>query len=312
MKKYIFLALLILTCWSGKTFAQQESMYTQYMFNRLIVNPAYTGTKDGLSVTALYRHQWTGFTPFNGDPRNLTVSAHAPILDGRSGIGGYVTSDWMGVIQRNTLAMTYAFRFQVGKTGAVSLGLSGGVQQYSFNNFQHNPYNEGDPALPNGAFTVYRPNFGTGAFYNNGKFYAGISAQNLIESKIDLLKGTSADKARYYRHYYLTTGYDFRVSDDFLISPSGFVRYVQNAPVQFDLNCNFTFVDKFWVGASYRFKDAMCGIIGFNLLPQMRLSYAYDYSFFNMNRFNTGSHEVMLNYDFGNVTRTRLQIPRYF
>ena len=311
--KYIIKGLAAMVFLLGfKGFAQQESMYTQYMFNRLIVNPAYAGAKDGLNLTGLYRHQWTGFTPFNGDPRNLTFSAHGPIMDGKSGLGGFVNSDWNGVIQKNTFGVAYAFRFRLGKTGSVSLGLNAAFQQYKFNAFQRNPLDKYDPSLPNGSSTAYNPNLGAGLFYNTGKLYAGLSVQNLMETNINILKNTDVDKAKYRNHIYFTGGYDIRISNDFLISPSLFIRYVAKTPVQFDINCNFTFVDRIWVGATFRYKDALAGLIGFHLNPNMRIGYSYDYSFFGLNRYNTGTHEVMVSYDFGNIARSKLQIPRYF
>lgn len=306
---YLIYAFVLATVGYAPVQAQQESLYTQYMFNRLVVNPAYAGTKGVVSLTALYRHQWTGF---DGAPRTFTVSGHGATSNLRHGFGAFIISDMHGVLRNSGVGFNYAFRIPLNSDNTfLSLGVQAAGLQYALTGGKTRTFESGDPVFTQADQSVIVPDFGTGVFLNSKKFYLGASIAHLVEFDINIT-GNNED-AKLARHFFVTSGYDFHLGKDFIITPSAFFRYVRNAPAQLDLNVNFMLIQKFWVGASYRTEDAVAFLAGFYPHNQFRIGYSYDLTTSDFRSANSnGSHEIMISFDFGNPNKTRVVTPRYF
>ncbi|MCS7072911.1 MAG: type IX secretion system membrane protein PorP/SprF [Bacteroidia bacterium] len=303
-------AVIVYLFFAGEVlvYAQQESLFSQYMFNRLVINPAYAGTKDGLSLTALYRHQWTGF---EGAPRTFTFSGHAPIMDRRSGIGGFVIADQYGANSAMAAGVNYAYRINF-ENSSLAFGVQAAAVQFGVDGTKLTTRQSADRAIPRSSETVIKPDVGAGVFFNTGKFYTGLSISHLVEQDLGFSTAATSQQAKLSRHYYATMGYDIYVSENFVISPSVFGRYTAGAPFQFDLNANFMLLDRFWVGASYRHEDAVIFLAGFHIIPQIRMGYSYDYTISNFRGYNSGTHEIMLSYDLRQAGSSKTKTPRYF
>ena len=301
-----FLTLLVFIVGSSLTrvLAQQQAMYTQYMFNGLALNPAYAGSHDALSLTGLARIQWVGI---EGAPNTQTFSAHSPIAD-RSSVGLFVIHDNIGVTNQYGVYGSYAYRIPMGK-GALSMGLQVGFNNYSIN------LNQINTKLVDQNFMVndgggFLPNFGAGLFYSSERFYVGASVPQIRNN--ELFQGDAEDfSARQFRHYFLTAGYVFDLGPSLKLKPNFLVKAVQGAPVEYDINANLLIKEVLWLGASYRTDDAMSFLIEMLLSPQLRLGYAYDYTTSELQEFNTGSHELMLNFRFA-FDKSEVLSPRYF
>lgn len=289
--------------------AQQNAMYTQYMFNTLAINPAYAGSRNVVSATALYRNQWTGI---DGAPKTGTLSIDGPIANKKIGIGLQIFTDKLGVTQTNGAALSAAYRIRMEK-GTLSFGLQGNVNQYKVNltNVPLGSTHGYDPAFSNNVNkTLF--NFGTGVYYNSDRFYVGLSAQDLIPNNLSD-QNSSGDKisGQQETHLFLAAGYVFPLSSDFNLKPSFLVKGVKGAPIEADINATIWIKDFLGFGAQYRTSADVAGLLECQVSPQVRIGYSYDVSTTRLQGFNSGSHEIMLRYEFG-FEKGKILSPRFF
>lgn len=306
--KIIFLSALSLLL-AKTSMAQQDPMFTQYMFNTLAINPAYAGSRNVVSATALMRSQWTGI---EGAPKTGTFTIDAPVMDKRFGIGLQLLTDKLGVTQTNAAAVSLAYRIRL-ERGSLSFGLQGDVSQYraDLTSVDLNSGSMYDPAFANNVRrTLF--NFGTGAYYNSDRFFVGLSAQDLVPNRLsdpnengDRLAGKQA------LHVFLSSGYVFPVSEDLNLKPSFLIKYVHGAPIEGDINGTLWIKDVIGIGAQYRTSADVAGLLEIQASPQIRIGYSYDRSVTKLQGFNSGSHEIMLRYEFG-FERGKIISPRYF
>jgi type IX secretion system PorP/SprF family membrane protein len=149
-------------------------------------------------------------------------------------------------------------------------------------------------------------------YYYAEKFYAGLSVPTIYSMDKSIISDNSEESNFFTQHYYLNTGYVIETSSIFAIKPSILVKYEPSAPVEVDLNCNFLFFQKFWLGAGYRTGDAIVGMLEYNITPQLRAGYAYDYTLTDIADYSSGSHEIMIAFDFGKNVQIKTRSPRYF
>ena len=302
--------------------AQQLPRYTQYMFNKMVLNPGYTGSNEGLSLTALYRTQWVNI---DGAPTSITLSGHSPLGDQKKiGLGGYLEYDQIGVHNQINAFAAYSYKFILGES-RLSLGLQGGIS-YLASNYQNV---EGNSYIIPGIDIPFQnneqrllPNFGLGLYYYQPNlFYVGAAIPYLLNNN---LRDPLVDPARtphQDRHYNFMAGLVF--GNDVKISPSTLIKIVPSqAPIQFDMNLMASLKEKIWLGVSYRFaagneskpleSESINGIIAFQM-KQLRIGYAYDYTISALDAFAMplGSHEITLNYDMKGKG-VRYYTPRHF
>jgi type IX secretion system PorP/SprF family membrane protein len=307
----IILATVIVAMLLGreKVFAQQEAMYTQYMFNTLSINPAYAGSRNVLSATTLIRSQWTGI---EGAPKTTTFTIDAPINRKKIGLGLQVFKDKIGIMSTTGLVATYAYRIRMDRA-SLSFGLQGGVSQFraNYTNVQLEPYGpSNDVAFGNNANTNFY-NVGAGAYYNSDKFYLGLSSPQLMQNVMPSYSEGQSKNNRQFSHVFLMGGYVLSLNDDFKLKPSFLVKAVKGAPLEGDINANLWIRNVFSVGAQYRTNADVSGMVEFQVSPQIRVGYAYDHSLTDLQSYNSGSHEVMLRFELG-LDRNRVISPRYF
>lgn len=310
MKKGILFTLLSLLA-TATGFAQQDAQYSQYMFNMLSVNPAYAGSRDVLSVTGLYRNQWVGL---EGAPVTQTITADMPVRKEKIGLGLSLFNDKVGVVSTRGITGSYAYRLRFSKKGTLAFGIQGGLVYFNgnYSSIAFNPDGSRDNSVP-GDYLRYAPVVGTGIYYSTDRFYLGLSMPNLIKYNLtdERMNANVENRAAKYRHVFFMTGYVVPLSASVVWKPSLLTKFVTGAPVSFDFNSNFWFYDRFAVGASYRTGAAVLGMVEFQATPQLRLGYAYDYGLNNLQRYNSGTHEIMLRYEFG-FDKSKVLSPRYF
>jgi type IX secretion system PorP/SprF family membrane protein len=304
MKKLIQLIVFILA--SGTLFAQQDAMYSQYMFNMLAVNPAYAGNREVLSLTGLARAQWIGI---DGAPISSTLSLDAPIKKKQIGIGLQLFSEKIGVTTSNGLYTSYAYRIHL-KKSTFAFGLQGGAVHYSANYTQvvlSQATAPLDKSFQANA-SVLIPSLGAGFFLSDDKYYIGASIPSLLRTQVVF---GSDIKVNRDDHLFVMTGYVFKLNPDFKLKSSLLLKAVKGSPLELDVNINLWMYDKLAIGASYRTGDAAVGMVEIQASPNMRIGYAYDYSFSKLRYFHSGSHELFLRYEFG-YTKDKILTPRYF
>ncbi len=307
-KKSLFLTFLVSA--SIQVFAQQDALFSQYMFNMMLVNPAYTGSRDVISLNAMYRNQWVKVP---GAPETMTFSADAPLKNEKMGIGLTVFNDKIGIVNNTGFYGNYAYRIRLSNNSTLSMGVSAGMTNYRAD-LAGVRLNDEAGSAPDAAFSSnvnkILPNVGLGLFYSSDKFYAGLSLPHVLNNKVVADGGLTA---RQYRHTFLMAGYVFDLNHNLKLKPSALVKQVSGAPIQMDLNANLWLYDKFGIGLSYRSLDAPVFMVEAQITDQLRFGYAFDYSLAikPANGYNRSSHEFMLRYEFG-YDKGKVLTPRYF
>lgn len=309
--------------------AQQEVMYSQYMFNTLAINPSYAGSRDVLSLTALGRYQWLGV---NGAPTTYSFTLDMPVKNEKMGLGIMAYTDAIGVSRTTGMNIPYAYRVKIGSKSTLAMGVQMGLD-YISNNLS-NVANIGinDPVFSeaNNVNKMF-PNAGIGMFLSNDKSYVGLSVPKIIENK---LSSYTVDGQTYEtkqrRHFFLMAGF-VAGKGNVKVKPSVMLRYTKAAPIGLDANINFWFRDKIALGFSARksqatlsgqdVMDALVGIFELQLTPQLRMGYSYDYNMTSLNSISktgkanrltgTPTHEGLLRYEFG-YSKNKILTPRYF
>jgi type IX secretion system PorP/SprF family membrane protein len=275
--------------------AQQLPLYSQYMHNDLVLNPAVAGTKDFAPFRSIIRSQWDGI---EGNPNTQTLSFHNSIKDKKMGFGISVFNDRLGPVGQAGISGTYSYRLEFSEKSKLSFGLSGQIYRYRIdvNELRFNNTTNTDKALmANGDYRSWHPNFSFGTLYYSENYWAGLSIPELLENRV----GSSRDAfiLKKKRHYYLTGGYRYKIDETYTIEPSMVVKYVANAPMQLDLNARLHAFDKFSLGVSYRTNAAVVLLIGFKFKEQWHFGYSYDITTTPLKNYTVGSHEIMIGYD---------------
>ncbi len=311
-KKIALIAFLFAVVATGK--AQYDALFTQYMFNEMFINPAYTGSKEAMSATVLHRQQWVNFP---GRPVTTSFSLHGPLLQNKMGLGLSVLNEKIGVLNRNLVYLSYAYRVKTGDKGHLSFGLMGGVhmQQNKFASLKTNDDGTFDPQLSQNSTNLMSPNFGGGIYFNTKTFYTGISIPRMVDDRMlfstngAALQSTKVSASQFT--YYFTIGNMFTLSDNLKLKGQAMVKAVQNAPIQYDISANFLIKEMIWAGVSYRSNAAVAAIVGIQINPQFLVSYSYDYSINEIQKYSQGSHEIGINYLFSYKGK-KVVTPRYF
>ena len=293
---------IMLFLFSNMLLAQQDPQYTQYMYNMNVMNPAYAGSKENLSLGLLYRDQWSGFP---GSPTTYTFNAHSPLGNGL-GIGASAIMDEAGPAKETYANVDISYTIDFNNAGQLAFGIKAGA---FFNNIRLTSLDlidDGDPAFSEDVSNV-KPNFGAGLLYYTDNWYVGVSVPTLLNSKrLDVDGQEYGEKER---HFFATAGYVFEIGENFKLKPSTMVKGVfGDAPISFDANLNALFYEIFEIGASYRYEDAVSGLVGVRPMSWMQIGFAYDHS---INDIKKPSYEAFLLFDIP-FSKKSYRSPRYF
>lgn len=292
--------------------AQQDPQYTQYMYNMNVINPAYAGSKESLSIGLLHRSQWVGI---EGSPKTSTFSIHSPT--GKNvGLGLSVVSDQIGPIEENNVYADFSYTLNLGGEHRLALGLKAGASFQNIGLFNDigNGYivDANDEAFSENTNNTYL-NIGTGLFYYTDKYYVSLSIPNMLKSTY-LDVSNNGDTYKFgsdVLHYFLSAGYVFNLSENTKFKPSFMLKSAFNAPTSLDLSANFLFFERFEAGATYRLDDSVGAMVNFEILSGLRIGYAYDYTTSELNVETSGSHEIMLLFDLNFPKKVSVS-PRFF
>ncbi len=309
MRKSLLLFFFFLLCITLETDAQQSPLMSHYMFNGLILNPAYAGSKEFVSSTLMYRKQWAGI---DGAPVTYSGTIHGLIRKKKLGIGAILQQDKIGVTKQTDFYLSFAYHLPVG-AGKLSVGIQGGFSNFASEVVDLTYWDPGDQVFNYNKFSSLLPNVGMGIYYYRDVFYAGLSAPMMLSYDKNYSFNVSSDNAVHHmvHRYYATAGGVFEASEQVKLKPSFLVKSEGKGPVQLDLNLNVMFNDIFWIGASYRTSAAVVALFEYQLNRNLRVGYSYDYTLNQLRNYTSGSHELMLRYDFG-FDVIKMKSPRYF
>lgn len=285
--------MMLLLMLSTKAFAQQLPLYSQYMFNTLEINPAYAGVKQSMNFTSTFRKQFNGI---KDAPQTTTIAGDMPIGDTQLGVGLKLVSDRVSVTQNIGAQLSMSYKIE-GNYSNFSFGLQMGALNYRTDFSKLNLTNAGDPVFAQN-LNAMAANFGTGVFFNTSDFYIGLSSPNLVRAHLRQVDvALSEYTVKQNLHVYLNSGYLITLNDNFILKPSFLLRAVQGIPLDYDINANLYFREILSGGISYRNRNALVGIMDFQLSPTLRLGYAYDYNLGRLNNFTRATHEVILRFN---------------
>jgi len=315
IKNKFTIAAVLSFIFIGVINAQQDAQYTQYMFNTMSVNPAYAGSRGQLSIAALYRAQWVGL---DGAPTSQTLNLHSPIRNSKLGYGVSIVNDEIGdgVVQETYFDGIISYTIDVSADSKLSFGLKAGgnLLNLDFNKLR----NFDDEVIrTDNIENRFSPNFGLGIYYHSNKFYAGLSAPNLLQTEFFDNSQTDANSVQFLSreriNFYLITGYVFDLNGNVKFKPALLTKMVGGAPLQVDFSANFMFNDKFTIGAAYRWDAALSAMAGFQISDQFMLGLAYDKETTELGgtQFNDGSFEVFLRFELAKRFQ-KLVSPRFF
>ena len=337
MKQYIkALALAVVLSGMGMhASAQQNIQFTQYIFNSMSVNPAYTGYKEEWFGQLGLRSQWVGL---DGAPKTgvLSVDGIVDPVNKRHGVGVQLTADKLGPQSASSAYLNYAFRLRLNEedTQRLSFGVGAGVTQYSLNGTMLRPIDNMDATLPPGRINNFIPDIRFGVYYYAPKWYAGVSVMDLLSgdqsNNIFRWDNTTTDNLRRKRHMYFMGGALIDFESGLKLRPSLLVKEDFKGPTSVDVNAMFIFDDRFWIGAGWRTgitvfdrtyadksveklskQNALAAIVQLYVTPKLRVGYSYDYILSQLNSVQNGSHEITLGITFGKQ-ENRLLSPRFF
>jgi len=300
---------LVLLMISGALYSQQQVQYTQFMHNKMALNSSIAGSKGAPVFAALLRQQWIGV---EGAPVSQSVTFHAPIPKRKIGLGFVLTNDQIGVTRSIGVSANYAYHIELKEDLFLSAGLNTSIRQLRINWNDAVAIHQGDAFVPaNGESSKMMVNFGTGFLFYNDRFYAGVSAPSLLKNRIDFGVGaaSSETQAREEIHFYAMAGTLFPIQGKLSLKPALLVKYVNNAPVDFDLHASLDWNRRFSLGATYRtggslnrpVGESIDVLVGFSPSQSIRLGLSYDYSLTKINQYTVGSIEL-----FGEYTLTRM------
>lgn len=294
------------------TYSQQDPLYTQYMYNKLAINPAYAGSHDLFSVEAHTRIQWVGI---NGAPRTTSLTLHTPLRNQHVALGLYTYYDRLGpTVDYGVMGnFTYRVIFDHSK---LCFGVNVGFKYYDINFSALEAKDPGDIELVNQVKNKAVPDVDFGIYYYAPHFYVGLSSKHLIQNQMSVSTSPAPDSkssfSKLKRHFYGITGAAIPLSDNLIFMPSLLMKYVEGAPFQIDVNSSFLIMDILTVGVSFRTNAALAFLVGVNITKKLSVGYSYDIWFNALQGYNKGSHEIRIGYDIDLFNKSRMLTPRYF
>jgi type IX secretion system PorP/SprF family membrane protein len=284
MKKIILAITALVSLHAG---AQQIALNSQYMYNELLINPAVAGNKPYTPIGFAFRRQWAGI---DAAPVTQSLFGHG-YLGGGFGLGGMIYNDVAGPSRRTGASLSMAYHFRLNDKMNLSFGLGGNVTQFYIDRDELVTEIQGDQAVIMNTNNQLVPDANAGLWLYTERLFVGVSAFQLIQSRVDLFDIQKNIENTLNRTMYFTGGYAIPVSEKFEIIPSTLFRFMLDAPFALDVNAMFSYDKKYWLGGSFRLNDAVAVMAGFSV-GQFNFGYAYDITLSDLKTYSNGSHEI--------------------
>ncbi len=317
MKNFSKLMVAVFMLISMNNYAQQDAQYTQWMFNKLSLNPGYAIANDHACASALHRSQWVGL---EGAPISQSLNVRIPFQGKNIGVGLSINHDQIGPTNSWQFNGIYAYRFNFDNDHKLGVGLQGSLRNYRIKYSETEALQVGDGSLPTTDESRMIPNFGVGLYYYTPKYYIGISAPKLLEGDLSFFNngGNNSDFSREEVHGFLMAGVVFDLNSAVKLKPSLLFKYVKDAPFDADIHASLIFYDTFWAGLTYRLGgignsvgESLDMVLQLQLSRAIRLGFAYDFTLSKVRDYSDGTFEVVLDYCL-NPGHDRLTNPRFF
>jgi len=302
--------LFILLVWLQSA-AQQDPIFTQYMYNGQVINPAYAGIWEKAGFTTLVREQWAGI---NRAPLTEAISIHSPLGNESVGVGLNVINDTYGREQRLSILADYAYEVNLTPWRRLRFGLKFGFTNYKnpLSEYQLYPDGEFDPAFAQDIDLKFLPNFGVGFFLYQDNYYVGLAIPKLVENDFAYNYQNYSTQSE-IRTLYLNGGYVFFL-DPFsrlIFKPTAMLRYSYKLPPQLDLSVNLLIYEKLWIGLMERTGNAVCVTTQWLISKNLRVGFAMDITYNEIFPYQNGTYEFTLGWDMDFFGRSYVR-SKYF
>lgn len=275
----------------GAINAQQLPLYSQYMFNRMLINPGVTGSEKDLPVQLAVREQWVGF---DDAPSTQTLSAHYCFENYNMGVGGVLFVDRFGHERKLGIQLNYSYILPVFTDAKLAFGLSFQAFQYQLDYTELIALDDSDPNLYGTRESKFVPESDFGIYLYHENYFAGISANQMIGLPVKI-GNQEILMTRLVRHYNLMGGYKFELNPEFELEPSALIKTTFKAPSQFDLNVRAIYQKNYWLGISYRTAGDIVTLLGLRY-KEFDFGFAVDFATSDIAAYQSGSYELMLKY----------------
>jgi type IX secretion system PorP/SprF family membrane protein len=306
---------------------QQLPIYSQYLYNKFLINPAVAGSDGYTSYNLTAREQWLGYYgaprtfSFSGQTRILKRSyilkntsvrrqVYRPKTDGKVGLGGYVFSDRNGLVQRTGFQFSYSYHMWLRNSTQLSMGLALTGYHYIIDDKQINFEEPNEPWLNNDLRRgMFIPDATFGMYLLNARYSVGFSADQLFKASARI--GEYGFKEfRLDRHYYLFGSYIFEINTLIDLEPSFLFAMSEQFKPQADIGLTYIYNKGFWAGLAYRTSGAVIANLGVKY-QNMFIGYAFDFTLQEIQRITYGTHEITLAIKFGDSARRYRWLDRY-
>jgi type IX secretion system PorP/SprF family membrane protein len=293
--KYTIIPLLL--AGSIQLSGQQLPHFSQYMFNDFVLNPAIAGIYDYYQIRTNHRFQWVGMTD---PPLTNSISFYGPHSSMDMGFGGSIYTDITGPTSRTGVTGSYGYNIAVNRDMRLSMGLSLSMVQYRVDGTQLSPKDPSDMFIQGIVSTSYLPDASVGVYLYGDGYYAGLSASQLLNNKLKIFDDKTGLN-RLKSHLFLTGGYRYEVDRDWILEPSAIIKITAPQQFRFEVNTRVEWMEMVWLGAGYRFHEAITILAGYNYDDKFYFGYAYDIGITDLRKYNMGSHEIMIGYRFNDI-----------
>lgn len=306
-KLYIhnILFLLIFIAFTWDSHSQQNTQHTQYMYNTMSLNPAYTGSLGTMDIVGTYRDQWVGI---DGAPVTQNLGIQSPLQNERIGLGLNLQNDKLGPATQFFADANFSYTLQLNATMKLAFGVKAGAKIFNVD-FSKGTFQDPNDNLNVNIENRWTPTVGAGTYLYTDKWYVGLSVPDFITD--DYYDDVEHAIAEEDIQYYLIGGYVFELSPELKFKPAVLAKYLHGIPLVVDVSANFLIMNRFSAGVSYRYEDALSGLVGISFMEGFFVGYSYDYTLTDLTDYNSGTHEIVLRYTVP-LKDKKINSPRYF
>lgn len=292
---------MLLTCLL-KVSSQTDPLYTQFMTNPFLINPALAGTYPYYQIITNSRLQWVGISDA---PVSNVISLFGPTVTQPMGMGGYIMHDSWGLTSKTSLMGTYAYNYAIAEDIKISMGLAVGLLQFKIDG--SGDIEIDDPVYGGSPYTQFAPDATLGLYLYSSIYHVGLSMTHLIGNKLHIGQDTITDLSRLTRNMYLHGGYKYLINRELALEPTLILRKSPASPFQLDFNVRVWYGkrqwdnNKIWAGLSFRTQDAATVMVGFSYQRKIEIGFSYDIGVNKLRSFNSGTYELMIGFKFNDI-----------
>lgn len=302
LKKYISVFLLLMASLIGS--AQQTPMYSQYMFNDFVINPAVASVYDYYQIRTTNRFQWVGI---KDAPITNILSVYGPNKKKPSGMGATVYSDNTGPTGKTGLYLSYGYYIKLFKNIKLSFGLSLGMTQFKIDETKIK-FETPEQGLNSGKYTYWNPDATAGLYLYNSDFFVGFSVDQLFQNKLAVNYSNVSPRIdsinRLKSHFTTVVGYKMKINKEYEFEPTVLFRKTGQSAAQLEISARGIFKKSLWLGASFRTSDAVSLLLGYTHKEKIYIGYSYDITYSRLRVATGGTHEIMVGAKFNKIRTT--------